>query len=142
MQRSTLINGSIAFLIGFIVMFADVWLIGLHAYYYSRGPGLHDLLGLSFYVEELVVSIVWLWSLTALLGACLLALLKPRRWALYSLCAMAPSLLEAAWGAIRVSQYGVPVGYQLLSEMVRLCLMPVFLAFIYAIVRRHAPATP
>jgi hypothetical protein len=140
MDRRILLQGFLAFLIGFAVLLAEVTVAGILACNFQRTNIPHDITMLAFQVQEFALGLLTIWGLASLIGAWLLALLKPRRWGLYSLCAVTPGVIEAVWGAVRVAHEGIPVGYQLLSDAVRLALVPLFLALIYATLRRQMGA--
>lgn len=137
MGRRIQIQAFLALLIGLGVLLGEVCVSGVLGRTYLRAPFPHDLDTLALQVQELALSVLLLWGLASLLGAWLLALLKPRRWALYSLCAVAPGMVEAVYGVMQLPE-GMPAGYLLLSDLVRLALVPLFLALIYATFRRHS----
>jgi hypothetical protein len=125
-----------AIVIGGAVLYAEFWIVGLFAL--QAGPTTpHDITRSALELRGLWHGLLWFWSLPSALGALLIACFKPRRWALYSVCAVAPGVLEEIWGAVRVAQNGIPVGYQLFSAAIGLSLLPLFLGLYYALIRRH-----
>ncbi len=134
----TLGHCALAFLIGAVLLFVEVYLVGIFAHYYMPTQVFHDDLSPThFYLRGLAFSLLNIWIAPSLLAAWLLALLKPRRWLLYSACVVLPGIIELAWGLAAIQGMSV-VEYVVTAEsIIRILLVPLFLWLIYATIRRH-----
>jgi len=131
-----------AIVIGGAVLFVQVASIGILASM-SGAPTPHGNTRMDLEWRGLWHMLLFTWSLPAALGALLIACFKPRRWVLYSACAIAPDVIFNIQGIIWIFQYGAAAaaGYEvLLVLLVHLTLIPIFLGLYYALIRRHAAA--
>jgi hypothetical protein len=140
MERRTLILATSAVVIGLGVLLAQTTLVGLLAA--QTGPTTpQDITRPELEWRGLWHSLLFTWSLPAALGALVIAYFKPRRWMLYSACAVAPDLIFNIQGVVWLQQHGMLTAYDLLSHLVHLVLIPLFLRIYYAMIRRHGAAT-
>lgn len=131
----------LAVLIGAIVLYTEVWIIGLFAA--QAGPVMpRDITRSELELRGFWHGLLWLWGLPSALGALLIAFFKPRRWLLYSLCAILPDLALTLGSMIDlVSATGTAyLGPRSVEALLHLSLMPSFLALYYALIRRHSAA--
>lgn len=85
-------------------------------------------------------SFLMICAVPSFLGAALIGLLRPRRWALYSGCAVLPAVAMSLYSSFRVAMWGGRFEPVLLRDLVLIALLPACLWLLYAVIRRHQPA--
>lgn len=129
----------LAVVIGCVVLYTEAWIVGLAAA--QAGPTVpRDITGSELELRGLMHGWLWFWGLPSVLGALLIGTFKPRRWALYSACAIAPGLILTVQGALGLEPHGISASYYLLSNLVNVAQLPLYLALYYALIRRHGVA--
>jgi hypothetical protein len=125
----------VVFIIGWLALFFEAYLVGLHAKYFVHSTAFNSDVGsLSFYLREIgFTAILWIPSL--IVATYCISLIRPRRWFIYSLVAVSPAIVtdmlgfwpDLTAGVVTFSHHGAYV----FAFFLHILLLPLLLALMY-----------